>query len=338
MFGLVSVIDRIWRSPTQKYLRPLPQRLGVTPRGRSRRLERVLTDFGCEHAFARAAQSVLEHYGFEVGASAVRTATLKHAQRARQGLEKQYAQSFRATPAMGAEHVIAEADGTLIRTVEPGPRKGKRPRDWKEMRLVAAQAQGSVRTVYAATFGTVEEAGRRWGHCGLEAGWGLNSRIHAVGDGAEWIRLQSREVFQKQGSFLCDFYHVSEYLGAAATTCRSQKPQAWRRTQQKRLKRGAVQKVIQALEPHLEPEGTSEEQSPVRNGHRYLNNRLDCLDYPGAIKLGLPIGSGMIESGHRHVLQARLKKAGAAWLRESADQIAHLRVLRANHQWASFWN
>jgi hypothetical protein len=338
VFGLVSVIDPIWCNSTQKYLRPLPQRLGVIPRGRSRRLERVLTDFGCEHAFARAAQSVLEHYGFEVGASAVRTATLKHAQRAREGLQKQYALPFRAMPAVGAEHVIAEADGTLIRTVEPGSRKGKRPRDWKEMRLVAAQAKGSVRTVYGATFGTVEETGRRWGHSALEAGWGLNSRIHTVGDGAEWIRLQSQEVFQKQGFFLCDFYHVSEYLGAAAATCRSQQPDAWRRTQQRRLKRGAVQKVIQALEPHLEPQGTSEEQSPVRNGHRYLSNRLDALDYPGAIKLGLPIGSGMIESGHRHVLQARLKKAGAAWLRDSADQIAHLRVLRANNKWPSFWN
>jgi hypothetical protein len=57
-----------------------------------------------------------------------------------------------------------------------------------------------------------------------------------------------------------------------------------------------------------------------------------------AIALGLPIGSGMIESGHRHVLQARLKKAGAAWLKEHADQIAHLRVLRANQYWPSLWN
>ena len=84
--------------------------------------------------------------------------------------------------------------------------------------------------------------------------------------------------------------------------------------------------------------GAPEEEAPVRNGHRYLTNRIDCLDYPRALKLGLPIGSGMIESGHRHVLQARLKKAGAAWLHDHADQIAHLRVLRANHQWESFWN
>jgi len=54
--------------------------------------------------------------------------------------------------------------------------------------------------------------------------------------------------------------------------------------------------------------------------------------------LGLPIGSGLIESGHRHVLQARLKKAGTAWLRNHADQIAHLRVIKANHQWKALCN
>jgi hypothetical protein len=298
----------------------------------------VLTDFGCEQAFARAAESVREHYGFEMGASAVRAATLEHAQRARERLRQEYQEPFRVVPAVGAEHVIAEADGTMICTVGPGPRKAKRPREWKEMRLVAAQAKDSARTVYAATFGSVEETGRRWGHCTRQAGWGLNSRIHAVGDGADWIRLQSQEVFQAQGSFLCDFFHVSEYLGAAAVSCRSSQPNAWRRTQQKRLKRGAAQMVIEALEPHLEPEGTPEEEAPVRNGLRYLNNRLNCLDYPRALALGLPIGSGMIESGHRHVLHARLKKAGTAWLPDHADQIAHLRVLRANRQWASLWN
>jgi hypothetical protein len=301
-------------------------------------LQRVLTDFGCEHSFARAAQSVREHYGFELGASAVRTATLSHAGRAKQRLQEQYEQPFRILPAAGEKHVIAEADGTMICTVEPGPRKSKRPREWKEMKLVGAQAKGSATTVYAATFESVEEAGRRWGHCVKQAGWGLNSRIHAVADGAEWIRLQTQEIFREQGNFLCDFYHVSEYLAAAAQTCRSDSPEQWRRTQQKRLRGGVAQKVIKSLAEHLEPLGRPDEEAPVRNGHRYLINRLDCLDYPGAVKLGLPIGSGMIESGHRHVLHARLKKAGAAWLKDHADQLAHLRVLRANQQWQSLWN
>jgi len=335
---VVEVRDRIWRSQTQSYLRPLPQRLGVTPRGRSRRLQRVLTDFGCEHSFARAAESVREHYGFVIGSSAVRTATLGHAQRARAKLQEGYAQPFRVLPAEGEAHVIAEADGTMICTVAPGQRQGKRPREWKEMRLVAAQAKDSATTVYGATFGSVAETGQRWGHCTREAGWGLNSRIHSVGDGADWVRSQTREVFGEQGIFLCDFFHVSEYLGAAAASCRPALPDQWRHTQQKRLRRGDVQKVMETLEEHLEPIGTSEEEAPVRNGYRYLTNRRDCLDYPRALKLGLPIGSGMIESGHRHVLQARLKKAGAAWLQDNADQIAHLRVLRANRQWQPFWN
>lgn len=338
MFGLVAVRERIWRSQTANYVRPLPKRLGVTARGRSRRLERVLTDFGCEEAFGPAVQRVREHYGFEIGLSAVRSATLEHAHRAREKLQEEYEQSFRVLPAVGAEHVIAQTDGTMICTVAPGPRKGKRPREWKEMRLVAAQAKDSATTFYGATFGSVTETGRRWGHCARQAGWGLNSQIHAGGDGAEWVQLQSQEVFREQGVFLCDFFHVSEYLGAAAPSCRSSQPDAWRRTQQKRLRRGAVQKVIEALEPHLEPDATTDEESPVRNAHRYLNNRLDCLDYPRALALGLPIGSGLIESGHRHVLHARLKKAGTAWLVDHADQIAHLRVLRVNQQWESLWN
>jgi hypothetical protein len=167
----VQVRDRVWQSATKSYVRPLPRRVGVSPRGHSRRLERVLTDFGCEHSFAKAAET----------ASAVRTVTLEHAQRAQAQLEEGYAQSFRILPKVGAEHAIAEADGTLIRTVEPGKRKGKRPRQWKEMRLVAAQAKDSARTIYGATFGKVEAVGRRLGHCAREAGWGWNSQIHAVG-------------------------------------------------------------------------------------------------------------------------------------------------------------
>lgn len=338
MFGLVEVKERIWCSPKASYLRPLPEKLGVSSRGRSCRLERALSDFGSEHSFARASESLQEHYGFSLSQSTVRLTTLKHAQRAAEKLQKGYAEPFRILPKGGAEQVVAQTDGTMICTVEKRPRKGPRPREWKEMRLVAAQALGSATTCYGASFGGVEETGRRWGHCARSAGWGLNSHIHAVGDGADWIRLQCREVFREQGSFLCDFYHVSEYLAAAAPTGPGWSPRRWRHTQQKRLKQGAYQKVIQALELHLEPAEKPEEEAPVRNAHRYLSNRTECLDYAQALEQGLPIGSGMIESGHRHVLQARLKKAGTAWLRTNADHMAQLRVIRANGQWASLWN
>jgi len=334
----VNVEERVWRTEQKPYVRLLAEAIRVSARSCSRGLERVMTDFGCEHSFIHAAARVQEHYGFEISASAVREATLKHAQRAGQLLEKRYQEPFRELPSVGAQRVVAQADGTLICTVGPAKRTDKRPREWKEIRLAAAQAHGETETFYAATFGSVEELGRRWGHCARWSGWGLNSEIHALGDGAEWIRLQVREIFGQQGTFLCDFFHVSEYLGDAAPSCRAQAPDRWRKTQQERLKRGAVAKVIEAMAKHLEPVGTPEEKAPVRNGHRYLSNRTDCLDYPRALRLELPIGSGLIESGHRHVLQARLKKAGAAWRIENADHIANLRVLRANGEWLSLWN
>ena len=95
-----------------------------------------------------------------------------------------------------------------------------------------------------------------------------------MGDGAEWILLQSHEVFGEQAHFLCGFFHVSEYLGAAAPVCRPAQPDQWRRTQQRRLKSGAAIKVIEALEEELEPQTTPEQEAPVRQGHRYLSNRL----------------------------------------------------------------
>ena len=180
MFGVVSVTEQVWSTDQRSYVRLLGAAIGVSPRGRSARLERALTDFGCEHSFQHAASRVLEHYGFEIGFSAVRDTTLEQAQRARQILEQEYEQPFRLLPAHGAAQVVAEADGSLLCTVEPGKRKGKRPRDWKEIRLCAAQAQGKADTIYAATFADVDEVGRRWGHCARSAGWGLNSHlIHA---------------------------------------------------------------------------------------------------------------------------------------------------------------
>ncbi len=241
-------------------------------------------------------------------------------------------------PAEGAGQLVAQSDGSMVCTVESGCREAPRPRQWKEMRLMAAQIHGSMDRVYAAGLVEVAEAGRRWGHCAREAGWGLKSQVHVIGDGAPWIESQSREVFGDQGRFLLDFYHASEYLGAAAPSCRPRDPQGWRRTQQQRLKTGRADKVLAQLRSQSEAEAIPEESAPVRAALRYLGGRAGQLDYAGALEKGLPIGSGLIESGHRHLIQARLKKPGSAWLPSSAHALAQLRVLRANGHWPSLWN
>jgi len=334
----VEVEERIWRRAAVSYERVFAGAIGVSHRGKSAPLERVLSDFGIEHSFEQAAGRVKEHYGFEITASAVRESTLKTAARAEAILERKYRESFRILPAKGKANIIAQADGTMICTVAPGKRSGKRPRSWNEMRLVAAQAQGSSQTIYGATFGSVERTGRAWAHCARDAGRGLNTHIHVVADGAPWISLQATEVFGDDHRFLCDFFHVSEYLATASKTCAPTRSESWRKTQQKRLKRSASRLVIEELTRHLEPADTPEPEAPVRNAHRYLTNRADSLDYQSALDRELPIGSGLIESGHRHVLHARLKKAGTSWLPQNAQRLAQLRVLRSNNLWHTLWN
>jgi hypothetical protein len=310
----------------------------VSARGKSRRLQRALCDCGAEHSFAQSNRRLREHDGFELNASAVREATLGHAAQVSERLRKHCAGTFRTLPRKGPAQVVAETDGSFVCTVGPGRRKGPRPRAWKEIRLSAARAQGALDAHYAAGFHSVAETGQRWGHCARDAGWALESRIHVVADGAEWIALQSREVFGDQADLLVDFYHVSEYLAAAAAVSRPASPRSWLQTQQKRLRRGKPLLVIEAMEPFAEEADTgSDDEPPVRAAIRYLRNRLRCLDYPRALARALPIGSGLIESGHKHVLQARLKKAGSAWLPANADALAQLRVLRANQQWDASW-
>jgi len=49
------------------------------------------------------------------------------------------------------------------------------------------------------------------------------------------------------------------------------------------------------------------------------------------------IGSGEIESGHRHVIQKRLKLAGAWWKQTNAQAMLNLRCARTNNQWSHHW-
>ena len=68
-----------------------------------------------------------------------------------------------------------------------------------------------------------------------------------------------------------------------------------------------------------------------------MSARWEQLDYAGARAAGLPIGSGEIESGHRHVIQQRLKLAGCWWKEPNAEAMLGLRAARANQLWNAYW-
>ena len=105
-----------------------------------------------------------------------------------------------------------------------------------------------------------------------------------------------------------------------------------------RLKTQRVGEVIQALRPHLEPAGIgNDDDAPVQQCHRYLNNRTHQLDYRRALASDLPIGSGEIESAHRYIVQQRLKRPGSWWRAANADHMLALRLNRPNSRWGEYW-
>ena len=80
-------------------------------------------------------------------------------------------------------------------------------------------------------------------------------------------------------------------------------------------------------------EDVGAKEQPVRAAHRYLTRWREHLDYAAALEKGLPIGSGEVESGHRHVIQKQLKLAGAWWKETNAEAMLTLRASRATGLW-----
>jgi hypothetical protein len=191
----------------------------------SRRLQRVLVDFGAESAFAPASHRVREHYGIEMPVSAVRDCTLRHGKAIAVVAEE-------IKPRRNAKTIVTEMDGSMVPIVQAGSgsdgRKGKTV-FWREARLCCARSAQEVEPVYGVTLGTVELAGWLWRQTAQLAGWESKTFVHGVGDGASWIVDKFEENFGEQGNYLIDFYHVSEYLSAAAQkVAYPGKEQQWR--------------------------------------------------------------------------------------------------------------
>ena len=334
---MIQVRESLWRSCEKSYLRLLPEALQVRSRSCSLRLQRVLCDFGMEHSFAKSVQRVKEHYGFEISTSVLAKTTLKHASK----MAGKCAQNPHCLPHQGKDQIIAEADGSFLRIVhfdegDDNDARKQRRVAYREVRLCAATAKGSEKVCYAATFNEVDTVSGWWANAAKTAGMGLNTKVHVVCDGAAWIRTQAENAFGGQATVLIDFYHVCDYLSQVNQSIDGL-PKRWFKTQKKRLREGRVEVLLKELNKYLEADSISDEDAPVRRALRYLQNRMDALDYKQALEENLPIGSGLIESGHKHVLQARMKLPGAAWKIDNAEHMVRARAFRANKQWDQYW-
>lgn len=281
-----------------------------------------------------------EHYGITVPLGAAATITERHAQALSDD-------DVTPPPRPGVTPLtlIAEADGSMIPVVQiadaPTDVSDKRKRrtlQWKEARLSLVRRPDQAEPTFAVTLGDATATGNALKRLALAAGLDRRTRVHGVGDGAPWIAEQVEVQFGAQGRYLIDFYHLCDYLAAAAPVCAPAQPGGWMTCQKERLKTGQLDAVMAALTPHLEADSVASDHAPVRNCYRYITNRPGQFNYREAIAANLPIGSGEVESAHRYVIQKRLKLPGAWWKPSNAQAMLNLRSLRANHRWINYWN
>ena len=331
-------MERIFRYAGKRY-RPFMKSAEITARCYSRPLQRVMTDFGADHPFGQVSQKMQEHYGITLPTSSIRKTTLSHGQKMQQ-LKKDT--TLPSINKLGCEQQIGEIDGCMLPIATIGNAEGDKRKqktlNWQEARLALVHEKDNVKPKFDATFGgNTDEAGQALLNCALAAGFGKNTHLHAVSDGATWISAQVTAKFGTQASYLVDFYHVCEYIAAASKACNADNHWEWAKQQETLLKNNEFKKVIQNLAVHLEPDEIENNNAPVRACYRYLSNRKNQLDYKTAIEKGLPIGSGEIESAHRYVIQKRLKLPGAWWITDNVESMLRLRVVRANDDWQEYW-
>ena len=68
----------------------------------------------------------------------------------------------------------------------------------------------------------------------------------------------------------------------------------------------------------------------LTNLYLYLDTHRKHIDYAQFEKLGLPLGSGMVESACKWLIQQRFKGVGMRWSEDGFNHLLHLRLTWVN--------
>jgi hypothetical protein len=257
-------------------------------------------------------------------------------------VRKKHLHKHYASKSKPAASIIGQIDGSMVPIVKTDQsqsdrRKGKKHM-YREARLSLAYPKGKIDPFYNATLGSTEKAGKQLVDCVKAVGQTKKSRLHCVGDGAPWIVEQISARFGSDATYLIDFYHLSEYIAAAAC-CKPEAPKEWCDTMKLHMKANNHHILIEALERHME-EAAQKGDDHVCGALRcynYIMKRTDQINYKQALDEDLPIGSGKVEGSHKFIIQKRMKLSGAWWTEDNAEAMLTLRTIKANELWDEYW-
>lgn len=162
-------------------------------------------------------------------------------------------------------------------------------------------------------------------------------KIVFIADGGKWITSVRNNAFA-DSTFILDFFHAAEHLEPVLELMGLKKgTKAWRqkfRYYRKRMRQGRILSVIASAE------NACPKSKDMQKALRYFreNQKLGRMDYDKFEKNGLFIGSGVVESGCKTVLGARLKQSGMFWSLRGAKGMIPLRTLKKSGRLDEFFN
>jgi hypothetical protein len=341
----------LWDKKRGKGARPVKEQLGIEHGDLSLAVQRALADFGAEESFGQAAKRFEEHYGWAIDRATVRREVEHTTRLAEQYIEMRllsarldYSQPLETRP--GNEQLVVELDGCHIRTGKKVTIVGaevtkkrrlprsQRPPDWREVRVgLARPLEQKEERTYVARMSKYPEVIQQLVSAAVDQGMSSRTRVYAIADGGNGLREALQAQFPNL-TFILDRPHLKQHLyeGAEAIGLTGEERHKWVSDKLHLIDAGDVRRVIRMLKKYR-----GQGQKRIASLFKHMQRFVDAVDYDYFRAIGLPIGSGEVESAHRYIPQKRLKIPGATWHPDSINPMLALRIIRANNWWEDFW-
>jgi hypothetical protein len=160
--------------------------------------------------------------------------------------------------------------------------------------------------------------------------------VAAIMDGADWEQSFTDYHCQRATRIL-DFPHAAEHINKIGEYLYGEhtpESQAWLSERLHRLKQEGPDQLLlefQALQQQ-HPEAQA-----ISGNLAYLEKRKNQMQYPLFQAQGWPIGSGIVESGNKLVVEARLKGSGMHWADQHVNPMLAIRNILCSDRWKDEW-
>ncbi len=165
--------------------------------------------------------------------------------------------------------------------------------------------------------------------------------VFFVMDGGVWLWRIYEDRFEKCSKAMLDFYHLSQHLHALAAALHGADPakaRAWCGRILHGLKHTSPERLFKTLDELLRepPSDDPALLESIREQNAYFRNHAGHMDYAANARLGVPIGSGSVESLCSQ-FQNRLKRTGQFWTKEGFAALLRIIVRYWNGELDYLW-